>query len=108
MSSVRQVQTGSVYQLPPPGLGLSPSPSLTLWEWRATLASVAANDPTRCGWAQCCVRAFRGVSPTLAAQLAAAAGCSSNTDVTTMREEEWERLYAAWQAWLTVVDQGTC
>lgn len=106
MSSVRQVQTGSVYQLPPPGLGLSPSPSLSLDEWRSTLTSVAANDPTRCAWTQCCVRAFRGVSPTLAAQLAAVAGCGGGA-VHGIRDDEWQRLYAAWQAWLTAVEHGT-
>lgn len=108
MSSLRQVQTGSAYQLPPPGLGLAPtSPSANLDDWRATLASVAANDPARCSWTQCCVRAYRGVSPTLAAQMAAAAGCSATASVHALTEAEWQRLHAAWQAWLTAVDQGT-
>ncbi len=43
MSSVRQLQTGNQYRLPPPGLGLPPTCAQTMEEWKHTLCQLATS-----------------------------------------------------------------
>jgi hypothetical protein len=48
------------------------------------------------------VRAFRGVSPALAAALALGAGIPPNTDPNDalLDDAAWSRLYSQWEAWV--------
>jgi predicted ribosome quality control (RQC) complex YloA/Tae2 family protein len=50
--------------------------------------------------AQAAVRAFRGVSPSLARDLAAAAGVPAEADPADLAAEQWQSLHAAWCDWL--------
>lgn len=53
-----------------------------------------------------CVRAFQGVSPSLVADLCAAAGVSPSDAPAALSASQWAALHAAWLAWLKRVQSG--
>ena len=116
MSSLRQVQVGGTYALPPPAPGIDPDSLASLEEWRDTLTRAAqlaapaskgggsgGGGGTVCGAA---VRAFRGMSPSLARELCAAAGVPAGAAPAELAPTQWEALFARWQDWLQRVASG--
>ncbi|GAQ80351.1 hypothetical protein KFL_000520210 [Klebsormidium nitens] len=95
MSSLRTLQTGSQYVLPPPASGLSPTDVQTLDDWADVLVRV--DQPTA---SKSLVRAFRGVSPTLAAELVSKAGVDPNKPFCDLTSEDRSRFFDAWKDWL--------
>ncbi|GBF97380.1 hypothetical protein Rsub_11027 [Raphidocelis subcapitata] len=141
-SSLRQVQQGRPYALPPLAGGVPPSAAEPLAAWRANVEAAAAlaaaagggggggggdgssgegggegggsggggagaaagrQRPTVAGG---CVRAYRGVSPSLAAELCAAAGVRTDAEPPALSDADWASLHAAWLAWLERLGGG--
>ncbi|KAG0581923.1 hypothetical protein M758_3G020500 [Ceratodon purpureus] len=102
MTSVRMVQVGGTYRLPPAAQGSLPSISMGMEEWKlitsATKEAKLQNS---------LVQAFRGVGPGLAMELIARSGLSPTMNVTTMTEEEWRSLHNVWLDWLGVLNEST-
>jgi predicted ribosome quality control (RQC) complex YloA/Tae2 family protein len=113
MSSLRQVQVGRAYALPPQAPGIDPEACESLQDWRETVVAAAAvlvaKMQQRAGaeaLAAAMVRAFRGVSPSLARELCAAADVAADTAPSALGDAEWQRLWGRWQAWLGAVTSG--
>ena len=53
-----------------------------------------------------CVRAFQGVSPSLVADLCAAAGVSPSDLPAALSDSQWAALHGTWLAWLERVQSG--
>ncbi|KAI3435649.1 hypothetical protein D9Q98_001707 [Chlorella vulgaris] len=108
MSSVRHVQVGGRWELPPPAGGVDPGSCSSLEQWREVLCRLAeAAPPERPATiAQVAVRGFRGVSPQLARDLALAAGVGHDSRPADLDSMQWQRLYAAWQSWLDRLASG--
>ena len=119
MSSVRHVQVGGRWEPPPPAGGLDPDDGAgssgssggcasSLEGWRDVLLRLAeAAPPERpLTLQQAVVRGFRGVSPQLARDLAAAAGVASDARPADLDPAQWQQLYAQWQAWLQRLASG--
>ena len=53
-----------------------------------------------------CVRAFQGVSPSLVADLCAAAGVSPSDPPAALSDGQWAALHAGWLSWLERVQSG--
>uniref|UniRef100_A0A383VBP0 NFACT RNA-binding domain-containing protein n=1 Tax=Tetradesmus obliquus TaxID=3088 RepID=A0A383VBP0_TETOB len=132
MSSLRQVQAGRPYQLPPPVNGVPPSPQELLDTWRdnitraaalaaaeqaaapskkaaaaaaAAVSSTVASAPRETVLAGA-TRAYMGVSPALVEELCTTAGISPAAIPDSLSPEAWQALYAAWQAWLGRLHSG--
>lgn len=123
MSSLRQVQQGRTYQLPPRAQGIAPSPDEPLSAWQdnitraAALAAAAAltqqqqrhpeaqpsgrgGDTKPQTLLSGATRAYLGVSPALVEELCLSAGVQPNAEPSTLSTESWTALFSAWQAWL--------
>jgi predicted ribosome quality control (RQC) complex YloA/Tae2 family protein len=98
-SSLRQVQQGRRYALPPPPPGVDPDLCAEYAPWRAAVAGAAVLVAGG-GAAEALVRAFRGVSPALAAELLAAAGAPAGVPAAALDDALWARLHEQWAAWL--------
>lgn len=108
MSSVRHVQVGARWEPPPPANGLDPDACTSLDDWRQLLlrlaeAAPAERQPTL---QQALVRGFRGVSPQLARDLAAAAGVPPAAAPAALAPQQWDALWGGWQAWLERLASG--
>ena len=110
MSSLRQVQAGRPYALPPPAPGIDPDACPDAAEWRRviTLAAQQQAQHGRSGsLVEGCVRAFRGVSPALVRELCAAAGVDGSAPPQALPEPAWGALHAQWAAWLGRLASGS-
>ena len=113
MSSLRQVRVGSMYTLPPPAGGIDPSAVASEDEWRdvvcraATLQASERAPDMRPTLAAGCLRAFRGVSPSLVQQLCSLASIPAEADPAALTGEQWAALHAQWQRWLERVASGS-
>jgi predicted ribosome quality control (RQC) complex YloA/Tae2 family protein len=126
MSSLRQVQQGRPYQLPPRAQGIAPSPDQPLAAWQDTITRAAAlaatqapqhshNTPAkpeqpaaaaaRSAKPQTLLsgatRAYLGVSPALVEELCLSAGVLPTAEPSALTQDQWQALYSCWQSWLT-------
>jgi predicted ribosome quality control (RQC) complex YloA/Tae2 family protein len=97
-SSLRPIQTGDRYELPP--RSLLPSPSLTepfdLWQERLALVPMSLK--------KLFIRNYRGVSSALTLELLASAGLDPQGQNTDLAPNEWQQLFTRWQTWLHCLD----
>lgn len=126
-TSVRPMSPGFPYSPPPPAPGINPDPAMSAAEWRRTVAAATAmvaearNAPSTKkyknenakrkaeeraaragppGIEKGMVRAFRGVSPALAAALALGAGVVPSAAPDDVNDAAWACLHNEWQAWV--------
>ena len=93
-SSVRTVQTGQPYQLPPPILAEQPRPSESFSDWQERVRLIPGKLSKQL------LKSYRGVSPMVVRTLLTQADIDPNTDNQTLSLEQWQRLFEAWQTWL--------
>lgn len=127
MSSLRQVQQGRPYQLPPRAQGIAPSPDEHLATWQDNItraAALAATQPhqhnhskpankpeqntaaaARSAKPQTVLsgatRAYLGVSPALVEELCLSAGVQHSAEPSALTQDQWQALHSCWQSWLT-------
>ncbi|ACO64165.1 predicted protein [Micromonas commoda] len=100
-TSVRPLSPGFEYRPPPPAPGVAPNDAPALAEWRDIVTRAAAL-PTP-GVEKGMVRAFRGVSPALAATLLAGSGAnvgSSDPSPSALTDDAWRALHEEWRRWV--------
>ena len=95
-SSLRTVQTGQPYELPPPLTGTLPSLQETQQRWQERVSLVPGAISRQM------LKAYRGLSPTLARSLAEAA--LLDPQATELSESDWQRLFKRWQEWLQALE----
>ncbi len=97
-SSARTVQTGRAYTPPPALTNAAPHPEEPPDRWQERLTVVPGKLKRQL------FTTYRGVSPRLAEELAAAAGIAPNAPTDRIETEQWQALFAAWQRWLQVLE----
>ncbi|MGD1904195.1 MAG: NFACT family protein [Geitlerinemataceae cyanobacterium] len=97
-SSVRPIQTGKPYEIPPVLTSPMPSKAEDFERWRDRVALVP--DTLRRNLTQ----TYRGVSSSLAQTLAIAADLDPKASTETLTPEDWRRLFATWQRWIDRLD----
>ncbi|KAH8959740.1 hypothetical protein BDL97_06G093100 [Sphagnum fallax] len=102
MTSVRMVQVGGKYQMPPAAQGSPPSNFTGMLEWRSIVCATLEEKLI-----DSLVQAFQGVGPGLATELMAQAGLDANSVVSKMPEDGWVSLHKAWLDWLTTLREWT-
>jgi hypothetical protein len=125
MSSLRQVQQGRPYQLPPRAQGIAPSPDEPLAAWQDNITRAAAlaaappphhqqqqqqqrqSEPKPQTLLSGATRAYLGVSPALVEELCLTAGVQPTAEPSTLSTESWAALFSAWQAWLVKLQSSS-
>ncbi len=100
-SSVRPIQTGDAYQLPPSSTQSMPSLEEGFDRWYERLALV----PTVLK--KLLVKNYRGLSSALTLELLDQAGLASDRLSDTLSDDEWRSLFASWQVWLKCLETNT-
>lgn len=97
-SSVRPIQTGQPYELPP--ILTDPIPTLTepleRWQERVSLVPGALRKNL--------LKTYRGVSTAIALHLVQTAGLDSNQSTDTLSPTDWQQLFHQWQHWLKALE----
>jgi predicted ribosome quality control (RQC) complex YloA/Tae2 family protein len=98
-SSVRTIETGRPYEVPPSLTDPMPSvaESIDLWIERVSLIPDKLN--------QRLVRSYRGLSTILMNELIATAGLDPLQTTDTLTRSDWEKLFGYWQKWLSTLTQ---
>jgi predicted ribosome quality control (RQC) complex YloA/Tae2 family protein len=93
-SSVRPIQTGQPYELPPARLDPAPSLSEDFERWQSRIALVPG------AMRKNLVKSYRGLSSALALSMLGAAEIEPDRSTDELSETEWRRLFESWQFWL--------
>ena len=93
-SSVRSVQTGQPYEIPPPLTGTLPKLEEPQASWQERVSLVPGKLQ------QQLLHSYRGVSPKIATEIITSANLSPQQITTTLEEEDWQNLYKSWLTWL--------
>jgi predicted ribosome quality control (RQC) complex YloA/Tae2 family protein len=98
-SSVRTIETGRPYEVPPSLTDPMPSLEEPLDRWidRVSLIPDKLN--------QRLVRSYRGLSTILMNELIVTAGLDPIQTTDTLSPSDWENLFASWQKWLRTITQ---
>ncbi len=97
-SSVRPIQTGQPYELPPARLDPAPNLAEGLDRWRSRISLVPGAIRKNL------VKSYRGLSSALVLSMLQAAELDPDRSTETLTELEWQQLFECWQFWLTAID----
>ncbi len=100
-SSLRPIQTGDRYQLPPSSTQPMPSLEESFDRWQERLALI----PTVLK--KLFVKNYRGLSSALTLELLDQAGLDGDRLSDSLFDGEWRSLYATWQQWLKCLETET-
>ncbi|GBF78700.1 Rqc2 family fibronectin-binding protein [Aphanothece sacrum] len=96
-SSVRTVQTGQPYELPPVLTGTLPKleESQTRWQERISLVPGALQKQL--------LNSYRGLSPVVAQLMIQQAHLQPQQSTDTLTAKDWDTLFILWQTWLNIL-----
>lgn len=99
-SSIRPIQTGDRYELPPSLTDSIPKleESLETWQERVRLIPDLLKRQL--------MKTYRGLSSSLAEGLMTAANLESDRTTDSLNDTEWKRLFQQWQQWLQTLETG--
>ena len=98
-SSVRPIQTGQTYELPPLLSGAVPSLSEEISRWQERVSLV----PGAIG--RCLLKSYRGLSPALVQSMVRISKLDPEQSTTSLEAEDWQRLFGNWQEWLQKLEK---
>ncbi|NJK55280.1 MAG: fibronectin/fibrinogen-binding protein [Pleurocapsa sp. SU_5_0] len=97
-SSVRPIQTGQPYELPPSLIGTTPKLEESFARWQERVSLVPGQLKRQL------LQSYRGLSPRVATEIAIAAGLSPQQQTDTLTLEHWQALFHYWQKWLLALE----
>ncbi len=100
-SSVRPIQTGDPYELPPPLTDSTPTLTEPFDRWQERVGLVPG--PLR----RTLQKTYRGLSSALTLSLLQAAELSPEQSTTSLSADDWQRLFQHWQEWLQALTNET-
>ena len=98
-SSVRPIQTGQPYELPPALTGTTPKLDEPYERWQERVSLIPGQLKRQL------LKSYRGLSPRVAEEIAIAAGLLPQQKTDTLTAEDWQELFSYWQKWLMVLEQ---
>lgn len=98
-SSVRPIQTGQPYELPPRLTDPIPSLEEPFDRWRDRLSLI----PT--GLKRNLLQNYRGLSSALVISMVRRAALDPDQTTDTLSPADWQRLFQSWQEWLRALEQ---
>lgn len=93
-SSVRPIQTGQPYDLPPRLTDATPSLSESFEPWHDRLTLIPG--PLK----KTLLKTYRGLSSALVTSMVQTAGIAPDQSTADISHTEWQQLFHHWQAWL--------
>lgn len=99
-SSVRPIQTGQRYEVPPALTGTTPKLEESFERWQERVSLIPGQLKRQL------LKSYRGLSPKVAEEIAIAAGLSPQQKTDTLQPEHWQELFSYWQKWLIVLEQN--
>jgi predicted ribosome quality control (RQC) complex YloA/Tae2 family protein len=98
-SSVRPIQTGQPYEVPPSLTGTTPKLEEPFSRWQERVSLVPGQLKSQL------LKSYRGLSPRVATEIAISAGLSPQQSTDSLTAENWQALFNYWQQWLRILDQ---
>jgi predicted ribosome quality control (RQC) complex YloA/Tae2 family protein len=98
-SSVRPIQTGQTYELPPSLSGAVPSLNEMRSRWQERVSLV----PGAIG--RCLLKNYRGLSPALVQSMVRVSGLDPEQSTTSLDPEDWQNLFSHWLEWLQKLEK---
>ncbi len=99
-SSVRTVQTGQPYELPPGLLTSPPSLQETLVSWQERVSLVPGLVTKKL------ISNYRGLSTAITQAMLIAAAIPVDAATTELTDADWQQLFQVWQQWQTALING--
>ncbi len=93
-SSVRPIQTGQTYELPPSLSGAVPAISEETSRWIERVSLV----PGAVG--RCLLKNYRGLSPALVQSMVRVSKLDPEQSTASLEPADWQRLFSCWLEWL--------
>jgi predicted ribosome quality control (RQC) complex YloA/Tae2 family protein len=93
-SSVRPIQTGQPYEIPPKLTDAVPSLSESQERWQERVSLVPGAIKRQL------LKSYRGLSAALVETMVLVADINPETSTDTLKPEDWQRLFQRWQEWL--------
>ncbi|BAU65356.1 hypothetical protein STA3757_27380 [Stanieria sp. NIES-3757] len=93
-SSLRQIQTGQPYEVPPPLTGTVPKLQESESSWQARVSLIPGKLQRQL------LNSYRGLSPKVASEIIAAAKLSPEQSTESLHSSDWQQLFIYWQKWL--------
>lgn len=100
-SSVRPIQTGQPYEVPPALTGPTPDLKESFQRWQERVSLIPG--PLR----RNLLKTYRGLSSALTQAIIQAAGLEADQSTEQLTPTEWQQLFERWQDWLRSLEQGT-
>lgn len=97
-STVRPIQTGQLYEVPPALTGTTPKLEESYERWQERVSLIPGNLKRQL------LKSYRGLSPKVAEEIIIAAGISPQQTTDTLQPEDWQELFIYWQKWLIVLE----
>jgi predicted ribosome quality control (RQC) complex YloA/Tae2 family protein len=99
-SSVRTVQTGQPYELPPAMLNKAPSSTESIEDWQERVGLVPGLVTKRL------IASYRGLSTAVTSTMLTTAGLATDSTTDRLLPDQWQALFQSWQAWLQAIQTG--
>ncbi|KJH73403.1 Rqc2 family fibronectin-binding protein [Aliterella atlantica] len=99
-SSVRPIQTGQPYELPPSLGGAIPTLEESQARWQERVSLVPQE------LARCLLKNYRGLSPALVQSMVRVARLDPEQSTDSLNAADWDSLFSRWQEWLQALDKG--
>ncbi len=99
-SSVRPIQTGQPYELPPALTDPAPTLSETLESWRSRISLIPGAIRRNLS------KSYRGLSSALLLSMLDAGDIEPDRLTETLTDADWQRLFTGWQTWLKRLETG--
>ena len=96
-STVRTVQTGQKYELPPALTGTFPKVEELQQRWQERVSLIPGELQKQL------LNSYRGLSPAVAYSLLQEANLSPQQTTNTLTQKNWDNLYSLWQNWLKIL-----
>ncbi len=98
-SSVRPIQTGQIYELPPSLSSAIPSINEDISRWQERLSLVPG------GIGRCLLKNYRGLSPALVQSMVRVSGLEPEQSTLSLKPEDWQKLFSHWLEWLEKLEK---
>lgn len=99
-SSIRPIQTGQPYEVPPALTATVPSLRESLERWQERVSLVPGQLRRQL------LKNYRGLSPALVVSMIQAAGLDPDQSTDTLSAADWEKLFSPWQEWLLALEKS--
>ena len=100
-SSLRTVETGQPYQLPPPLTGSFPKLTESRQSWQERVSLIPGTIKRQL------LQSYCGLSPALVQSMVLAAGLNPNQSTHSLASSDWQKLFERWQEWLQALKSSS-